>query len=130
MVEAVSEELDLSSESLRLLMPFAHTLGIELVAATPAEVCRRPPWQLRPEGAGIGLRGGATMGLAEAAGEICVALNLPDGATGTTTIESKANYLRAARSGAIEARSRLLFGRLRPAQALPRGLRRPEPDRA
>jgi uncharacterized protein (TIGR00369 family) len=35
-------------------------------------------------------------------------LNLPDGAAGTTTIESKTNFLRAVRGGHIEARSQPL----------------------
>lgn len=89
-------------------MPFAQTLGVELVVATPAEVRCRLPWQERLEGAGVGLHGGATMSLADAAGGICAALNLPDGATGTTTIESKTNFLRAIRSGTIEAVSQPL----------------------
>lgn len=90
------------------MMPFARTLGIELICATPDEVRCRLPWADALEGAGVGLHGGATMSLADACGGICAALNLPDGATGTTTIESKTNFLRAIRSGTIEATSRPL----------------------
>lgn len=89
-------------------MPFAQTLGIELIVAAPEEVRCRLPWQRQLEGAGVGLHGGATMGLADATGGICAALNLPDGATGTTTIESKTNFMRAVRSGGLEAVSRPL----------------------
>lgn len=104
----MSDKPALTTESLHQLVPFARTLGIELIAATPAEVRCRLPWQQQLEGAGVGLHGGATMGLADAAGGICAALNLPDGATGTTTIESKTNFLRAIRSGTIKAASRPL----------------------
>ncbi|HVA18653.1 MAG TPA: PaaI family thioesterase [Solirubrobacteraceae bacterium] len=104
----MSDHPSLTTESLHRLMPFAQTLGIELIVAAPAEVRCRLPWQQRLEGAGVGLHGGASMGLADAAGGICAALNLPDGATGTTTIESKTNFLRAIRSGTIEAISRPL----------------------
>ncbi|MBV9194301.1 MAG: PaaI family thioesterase [Solirubrobacterales bacterium] len=48
------------------------------------------------------------MGLAAHCGGICAWLNLPDGAVGTATIESKANFLRAVRDGAIVATSRPL----------------------
>jgi 1,4-dihydroxy-2-naphthoyl-CoA hydrolase len=104
----MSDHPSLTTESLHRLMPFAQTLGIELIVAVPAEVRCRLPWQRRLEGAGVGLHGGASMGLADAAGGICAAINLPDGATGTTTIESKTNFLRGVRSGDVEAVSRPL----------------------
>ena len=39
------------------------------------------------------LHGGAVMALADAAGGACAFFNLPEGATGTSTIESKTNFL-------------------------------------
>jgi 1,4-dihydroxy-2-naphthoyl-CoA hydrolase len=39
---------------------------------------------------------------------MCAFLNLPDDATGTTTVESKTNFFRAVRSGQVEAVSRPL----------------------
>ena len=48
------------------------------------------------------------MSLADSTGGSCGFLNLPAGATGTTTIESKTNFLRAVRGGHIEAVSRPL----------------------
>jgi len=89
-------------------MPFTGTLGIQLIDATPDLVHCRLPWRDELEGAGVGLHGGATMGLADAGGGICAFLNLPEGATGTTTIESKTNFLRAVRAGDIDAISRPL----------------------
>jgi len=48
------------------------------------------------------------MGLADAAGAYCAFLNLPAGAGGTATIESKTNFFRAVREGHVHARSRPL----------------------
>ena len=48
------------------------------------------------------------MALADAAGAYCAFLNLPEGAGGTATIESKTNFFRAVREGNVEARSRPL----------------------
>jgi len=89
-------------------MPLAKTLGIQLVRNEAAEVRCRLEWSDDLSGAGVGLHGGAIMALADAAGGICAFLNLPDGATGTTTIESKTNFLKAVRAGHVEAISRPL----------------------
>jgi uncharacterized protein (TIGR00369 family) len=48
------------------------------------------------------------MGLADSTGGLCAFLNLPEGAGGTSTIESKTNFLRAVREGYAEAVSRPL----------------------
>ena len=48
------------------------------------------------------------MMLADNSGGICAMLNLPDGATGTATIESKTNFLRAVREGSITSTTRPL----------------------
>ena len=37
-------------------------------------------------------------------------LNLPEGATGFTTVELKTNFLRSAREGTIDCEARLLHG--------------------
>jgi 1,4-dihydroxy-2-naphthoyl-CoA hydrolase len=58
--------------------------------------------------AGELLHGGALMALADSCGGVCAFLNLPDGANGTATIESKTNFLRAVRDGAITASTRPL----------------------
>lgn len=54
------------------------------------------------------MHGGALMALADTAGALCAFLHLPDGAAGTTTIESKPNFLRAVREGHVEAIARPL----------------------
>jgi uncharacterized protein (TIGR00369 family) len=84
------------------MMPLAQTLGIENVAGSREEVRMRMPW--RPEICttnGV-IHGGALMALADSCGAACAVLNLPEGAS-TTTIESKTNFLRAVREGAVLA---------------------------
>jgi len=54
--------------------------------------------------AGI-LHGGTLMALADAAGGACAFFHLPDGATGTSTIESKTNFFRGVSDGTVTATS-------------------------
>ena len=89
------------------LMPFAQTLGIELLAAAPDEVRARLVWHERLCTAGGVLHGGTLMALADSTGGLCAYLNLPDGAS-TTTIESKSNFLRAVGDAHVDAISRPL----------------------
>ena len=53
------------------------------------------------------MHGGVLMALADTVGAWCAFLNLPEGA-GTTTIESKTNFLRAVRGGTVQATARPL----------------------
>jgi uncharacterized protein (TIGR00369 family) len=48
------------------------------------------------------------MALADTCGGACAFLNLPEGAMGTATIESKTNFMRAVRDGSITASTRPL----------------------
>lgn len=96
------------TETVRAAMPYAATLGIELLAASGDEVTGRIAWEERLTTAGGLLHGGALMGLADAVGAYCAYLNLPEGATATATIESKTNFFAAVRAGTVEARSRPL----------------------
>lgn len=104
MIDVAAPDADLTGTA-RASMPFADTLGLELVAASPEEVWARLAWQERLCTAGGILHGGALMSLADAAGAYCAFLNLPDGSTGTATIESKTNFFRAVRDGHVDARS-------------------------
>ena len=54
------------------------------------------------------LHGGAVMALADTAGGALAFANLPEGAAGTSTIESKTNFLRGVRSGTVRAQARVL----------------------
>lgn len=88
-------------------MPFSVACGIELDAAGADEVRGHMPWQEDRCTAGGILHGGALMTLADSLGGVCAFLNLPDGA-GTSTIESKTNFMRAVRGGAAHATTRPL----------------------
>lgn len=96
------------TEQARAAMPFTATLGLELVSAAPEEVRARLGWEERLCTAGAILHGGALMSLADAAGAYCAFLNLPDGAGGTATIESKTNFFRAVRDGHVDGIARPL----------------------
>jgi len=88
--------------------PFARTLGLQDVFASPERVeasIRYDPALCT--GSGI-LHGGVLMGLADAVGGYCAYLNLPPTAGGTATIESKTNFLRPVRSGSVRATARPL----------------------
>jgi len=89
-------------------MPFAALVGLELLQAEPALVRGRLAWSPeRCTAAGV-MHGGALMALADTCGAVCAFLNLPEGAQGTTTIESKTNFLRAVRGGTVTASTRPL----------------------
>jgi 1,4-dihydroxy-2-naphthoyl-CoA hydrolase len=95
----------MDTQQLHGLIPLAATLDIRLAEATPGRVvCELDH---RPElcTAGGILHGGALMTLADTGGAVCAFLNLPDGAAGTTTVESKTNLLAAARDGVVTATS-------------------------
>ncbi|MEZ5959153.1 MAG: PaaI family thioesterase [Hyphomonadaceae bacterium] len=81
------------------LMPFADTLGVEIVEASAERIVGK--LLVRPElcTAGGILHGGAFMAFADTLGAVGAFLSLPAGARGTTTIESKTNFLGAAKAG-------------------------------
>ncbi len=80
------------------MLPFAELLGIEFVHAAAdrvvAELTVREELCTRP----AVLHGGAIMAFADTLGATGTILNLPEGA-GTTTIESKTNFIAAAPLG-------------------------------
>jgi uncharacterized protein (TIGR00369 family) len=101
----MAEADSLDTGALHNVIPLAGTLEMRVASAAPAEVRLELDW--RPElctAAGV-LHGGVLMSLADTAGAICAFLNLPDGATGTTTVESKTNLLAAVREGTVTAAS-------------------------
>ena len=90
--------MDLLEQVKETKLPFAELLGIEFVAASPdklvaqmtvrADLCTRPAV----------LHGGAIMAFADTLGAVATILNLPKGA-GTTTLESKTNFIASAPAG-------------------------------
>jgi 1,4-dihydroxy-2-naphthoyl-CoA hydrolase len=94
-------------QQLVALMPFAAGLGIELEAASPAEVRARMAWAPERCTAGGLLHGGALMSFADSLGGICAFMNLPEGAQ-TSTISSSSNFMRGVRGGHVHAVTRPL----------------------
>lgn len=82
------------------MMPFAKLMGIRFTHADPDEV--RAEMEVREDlcTAGSILHGGAVMAFADSMGAVATVLNLPAG-KGTTTIESKTNFLAAAPAGTM-----------------------------
>jgi uncharacterized protein (TIGR00369 family) len=95
-------------KSLNELIPFAAALSMELLEATPELVVSRLQWTPERCTTGGVMHGGALMALADNGGGVCAFLNLPEGAVGTATIESKTNFLRAVREGAVTCTTRPL----------------------
>jgi uncharacterized protein (TIGR00369 family) len=80
------------------MLPFAELMGVEFTEAAPervvAEMTVREDLCTRP----AVLHGGAIMAFADTLGGVGTFLNLPEGG-GTTTIESKTNFIAAAPVG-------------------------------
>jgi len=85
------------------LMPFAGTLGIRTDEYTAERVVLSLEHAPALCTTGGILHGGVIMALADSAGGACAFLNLPPGAIGTSTIESKTNFLGAVRQGWVSA---------------------------
>jgi uncharacterized protein (TIGR00369 family) len=107
-VSTLANAAERPGDSLQQIMPLAKTLGVETLVNSPSEVRARLNWSESLCTSGGVLHGGVIMALADSTGGACAFLNLPDGATGTTTIQSTTNFLRAVRAGHIEAASRPL----------------------
>jgi uncharacterized protein (TIGR00369 family) len=83
-----------------LRQPLATTLGIEITEATKERVAGRLNVGAEICTSGHTLHGGAIMAFADTLGATGALLNLPDGA-GTTTLESKTNFISAAKEGTV-----------------------------
>ena len=90
--------MDLLARIRQETLPFAELLGIEFISASPdkivAEMIVREDLCTRP----AVLHGGAIMAFADTLGATGTIVNLPEGA-GTTTIESKTNFVAPAPAG-------------------------------
>jgi 1,4-dihydroxy-2-naphthoyl-CoA hydrolase len=81
-------------------MPFAELQGVTFVEAEQDRVVAR--MLVRPDLCTLHhtIHGGAVMGFADSVGAAATVINLPEGAKGTTTIESKTNFIGGAKEGA------------------------------
>ncbi len=79
-------------------LPFADLMGVEIVEASKTRVVGRLAVREELTTGGHILHGGAYMAFADSLGAIAAYLNLAPG-TRTTTLESKTNFVGAARVG-------------------------------
>src|SRR5207249_6964378 len=96
------------TEQTRQLMPFCATLGVRTVRMEADGAEMEMDWA--PEyctTAGL-MHGGAIMALSDSAGAACASANLPGDAAGTSTIESKTNFVGGVRGGTVTATARPL----------------------
>lgn len=89
------------TNNLAAAMPFSRLMGVEVTTAESSRI--EASLFVRPELCTTGgiMHGGAIMAFADALGAVGAVLNLPEGAKGTTTIESKTNFLGAAPQGEL-----------------------------
>ena len=80
-------------------MPFAELKGVTFVEAEKERVVAR--MVVRPDLCTLGhiLHGGAVMAFADSVGAAATVINLPEDAKGTTTLESKTNFIGGAKEG-------------------------------
>ncbi|WP_213742334.1 PaaI family thioesterase [Bradyrhizobium sp. dw_411] len=78
-------------------LPFAELMGVTFVEADRDRVVAR--LLVRPDLCTLHhtIHGGAVMAFADSVGAAATVLNLPDDAKGTTTIESKTNFIGGAK---------------------------------
>lgn len=100
--------LDEPTAWIRDAMPLCATLGVEAAPAGPDEVALALDWAPQLCTSNGVLHGGVLMALADSAGAACAVLHLPEGATGTSTIESGTHFLGRVTEGRVTATSRIL----------------------
>jgi uncharacterized protein (TIGR00369 family) len=81
------------------MMPFSKLMGV--IITSSEKDCIAGELVVRDDLCTVGgiLHGGAIMAFADALGAVGAAMNLPEGGAGTTTIESKTNFLGPAPIG-------------------------------
>ena len=80
-------------------IPFADLKGVQFTEADRDRVVARMLVRADLCTAGQTIHGGAVMAFADSVGAAATVINLPDDAKGTTTLESKTNFIGGAREG-------------------------------
>jgi 1,4-dihydroxy-2-naphthoyl-CoA hydrolase len=96
------------TETIHQAMPLCALLGVRGVTWQTDLVELELDWNESLCTTGGVLHGGVLMALADSCGAACASSNLPEGAVGTSTIESKTNFLGAVKEGTVRAISRPL----------------------
>ena len=82
------------------IMPLAKLMGIRLIEQSPDRIVAEMPVREDLCTTNSILHGGAFMAFADTIGAVATVLNLPKGA-GTTTVESKTNFLSGIGAGEV-----------------------------
>ncbi|CAL77174.1 conserved hypothetical protein; putative Phenylacetic acid degradation-related protein [Bradyrhizobium sp. ORS 278] len=84
-----------------LKLPFAELKGVTFTEASAERVVAQ--MTVRPDLCTLHhtIHGGAVMALADSVGAAATVINLPEDAKGTTTIESKTNFIGGAKEGSV-----------------------------
>ena len=90
---------DLAAVQARLDPLFPGLMGVRLTALSPERV--QAEMTVRPDLCTLHhtIHGGAIMAFADSVGAAATVINLPDDAKGTTTLESKTNFVGGAKEG-------------------------------
>lgn len=98
----------LTNDEIHALAPFTGFVGVAYTEITRERVVATLEVTHERSTIGGSLHGGAQMTLADSAAAALAVANLPEGATGTVTIDSTTHFLGAARSGLVTATARAL----------------------
>lgn len=88
-------------EMARAAMPFAEALDLTVEEGGPDRVVVSAAWAPERCTAGGVLHGGYLMAAADSTAAVCAHLNRPAGSEGTTTLESKTNFVGAVTGGIV-----------------------------
>ena len=80
-------------------LPFAELKGVVFIEAAEDRVVARMLVRADLCTLGHTIHGGAIMALADTVGAAATVINLPEGSKGTTTLESKTNFVGGAKEG-------------------------------
>jgi uncharacterized protein (TIGR00369 family) len=82
-----------------LKMPFSELMGVSFTEVEKDRIVAR--MLVRPDLCTLNhtIHGGAVMALADSVGAAATVINLPEDAKGTTTLESKTNFVGGAKEG-------------------------------
>ena len=89
------------TEFLHSNMPFTVQLDLQVVSATAQKTVTKSSWSADRCTVGGALHGGFLLACIDSTGGLAAFHNLPAGAVGTSTIESKTNFLRSVKGGDI-----------------------------
>jgi len=98
----------LTSEQIKQLVPFTGFVGVNFTEISTERAVGT--LAVTPDRTTIGgsLHGGAQMTLADSVAAALAMANLPEGSTGTVTIDSHTHFLGSAREGIVTATARAL----------------------